>query len=601
MPRRSPTAALSGTQLATQLRTLAGDRAYERGELYARDGRVGDIAEDGGHITASVNGELRYRSSLTILGSKVTFACTCPVGESGACCKHCVALGLQWLDQDARAGAPAKRASGSRASTKKGPASARPLTMKDVRAHLASLPTEQLVNIVMQQAMEDDRLRQRLLLEAAKATGGGVKLHTFRTAITNAIGTGGFIDYREASGYFSQIHDVVSSIEELVRPEPGAAIELVEHALTLMEQAIGHVDDSDGGASDVLGRLHELHLAACMRAHPDPESLAERLFEREMRSEWDIFHGAVLRYADVLGETGVAHYRALAEKEWRTFPALGPGQHVRAFGGKRFRIATIMEALARLTGDVDAIVAVKARDLTSAYSYLVIAELCQQARRRDDALEWAERGVAAFPDKTDPRLREFLATQYVRRKRGADAIALLWLNFADRPSLEDYVALHATAASARVWPAWRERAITEVRRRIVPPRASESARTRAWNAGDASLLVEILLWERNPAAAWTEATVSGCSEHLWMQLAQSRETSHPSDALRVYQTAVEQTLSHTNNGAYRDAVSQLRVIARVMKTATIPGGFDGYLAGLRTRHKAKRNFMKLLDGAKFRR
>jgi uncharacterized Zn finger protein len=592
-----PPESLAATLTRERLLKLAGDRSYERGERYARDGHVGDVAEDRGHLTAFVTGTDRYRSDLWVIGSKITYACTCPVGADGACCKHCVAVGLQWLESQASAVAGSKRASNTTAARGKRSAGPRPLTMKDVRAYLATLAADTLVELVMQLAMEDERLRRRLLHDAAKVTGSGVKLHTYRKAISDAIGAGDFIHYREAGGYFAQIHDVVSSIDELLPDEPAAVIELVEHALTLLEHAIGHIDDSDGHASEVLVRLQALHLAACKRARPDPEVLAQRLFDWEMRSEWDVFFGAVSRYADVLGTVGMTRYRALADDAWRTVPVLGAGHPNRAFSSTRFRITSMMESLARLSGDVDAVADVKARDLSSAYAYLTIAELYLEARRKDDALDWAERGVAAFPDNTDSRLREFLATQYLRKKRVTDAMSLLWLNFADRPLLPHYVALHKVAEPAGVWPAWRERALTEVRTRIVR-RSATSARTFGAYAVDGSLLVEILLWEGDADAAWITATESGCSERLWLQLAKRREKSHPNDAVAVYQAAVERTVSRTNNEAYHDAVAMLRVIARVMKQSSVAGGFAAYLASVRTRHKAKRNFMKLLDAAR---
>jgi uncharacterized Zn finger protein len=129
-------------------------------------------------------------------------------------------------------------------------------------------------------------------------------------------------------------------------------------------------------------------------------------------------------------------------------------------------------------------------------------------------------------------------------------------------------------------------------------RVAGSARMLTSFAVDGSVLVEILLWEGDAEGAWIAASESGCSQHLWMQLAKDRETSHPNDAVAVYQADVERTLSRVNNGAYRDAVSTLRVIKRVMKQSTVAGGMTAYLAALRARHKAKRNFMKLLDAAK---
>jgi hypothetical protein len=451
--------------------------------------------------------------------------------------------------------------------------------------------------MVIEQAMADERLRQRLLLDAAKATGGGVKLQTYRKALTAAIGVGEFVHYRDAGGYFGQIHDLISSIDELSRQAPEAAIELVEHALMLLEHAIGHIDDSDGNAREVLARLHELHLVACKRARPEPVSLAEKLFEWEMRSEWEIFSRAAAQYADILGDAGLARYRALAADEWRKHPVLRAGQEDRAYSGPRFRITSIMETLARLSGDIDAIIKVRARDLTSAWAYLTIATLCVEAKRQDDALRWAERGAAAFPDNTDPRLREFLAVQYQRTDRVADALLMHWMNFTDRPTLPHYVALHAVAEPAGEWSVWRERAVNEVRRRI-EKLVTVARRAFASRASDGSLLVEILLWERDDDGAWTEAKEWGCSEPLWLSLAKRREKTHPNDAVAVYQSAAEQHVLCGNNRAYSDAMALVHVVARVMKASTVPGGMDAWVAALRSRHKAKRNFMKLLDAAK---
>src|SRR5262245_65949612 len=96
----------------------------------------------------------------------------------------------------------------------------------------------------------------------------------------------------------------------------------------------------------------------------------------------------------------------LAEAEWAKVPALRPGEDDSEKYGKRFRMTHIMETLARRTGDMEAVVAVKKRDLSLAYHYLQIAETYKNARKHDLALEWAERGVKAFPKRTDSRLRE---------------------------------------------------------------------------------------------------------------------------------------------------------------------------------------------------
>ncbi len=583
------------------LRVLAGDRAYERGEMYASEGRVHDIAEDRGHITATVMGSARYHASLWVEGKKVRYACSCPVGDDGACCKHCVALGLAWLERAApTAGAAATGATALQKTAKKRSVGTRPLTMKDVHTHLAAERKDTLVELLMRHAMADEGLRQQLLLDTARSTRNGVNLDTFRQAISNAIESGEFVDYREAYSYFARVDDVITSIAELTDKHPQAVVELVEYALASMERSIGSVDDSDGGTSEILDRLHALHLAACERARPDPLALARTLFEWELRSEWEIFHGAVVRYAKVLGKKGLAAYRALAEAEWARVPVLRADAGDRNRHSSRYQITAIMESLATMSGDLEALVAVKQRDLSSAYAYLTIAQLYKSAGQQDRAMEWAEKGVKDFPQRASSELRTFLAAQYRRLKRHDEAMTLLWTVFADSPTLEHYAALHQYAEPIGKWPVWRERALATVREGIAT-RGDDAKRRPAYGDTrvDGSLLVRIFLWEKDVDAAWREAEATGCSASLWMQLARLRERTHPADAVRVYQEAVERALGQKHNDAYREAVDLLRDIARAMKRSKDSPGFAAYVEAVRARHKPKRNFVKLLDAARF--
>src|SRR4030065_1925927 len=183
----------------------------------------------------------------------------------------------------------------------------------------------------------------------------------------------------------------------------------------------------------ILERLQEIHHAACGKAKPDPEELARRLFEWQLRTDWDPFCGAAEKYAHVLGEKGLAVYRNLVEAEGARVPALDAGRDDPGKCGNRFRITHIMETLARRTGDVEAIVAVMKRDLSSPYAYLRIAESFKEARKHDPALEWAERGLKAFPRRTDSRLREFLAGEYHRRKRPREAMGRAWAGVTGSP------------------------------------------------------------------------------------------------------------------------------------------------------------------------
>jgi uncharacterized Zn finger protein len=76
------------------LRRLAGERSFERGADYLASGRVTRLARGDEHIDASVKGTQRYRIELWVADGELAASFTCPMGQDGAFCKHCVAVGL---------------------------------------------------------------------------------------------------------------------------------------------------------------------------------------------------------------------------------------------------------------------------------------------------------------------------------------------------------------------------------------------------------------------------------------------------------------------------------------------------------------------------
>lgn len=488
---------------------------------------------------------------------------------------------------------PAARSRTARGAKRGEPA---PITMKDVRAHLEAQPAAELIALIIDHAKRDETLRERLLLEVAARAPVDRRERGYRQALERAIGHGPFIDYREAPTYFAGIETVLDSIERVTREAPAMVMALMEYAIELIPAAMDGVDDSDGGWGELLPRVQELHHAACARARPDPLVLAERLFAWEMRTDWELFPHARERYETLLGARGCAHYAALADVEWQKVPVRLPGGRERTADSRRFRITSIMESLARRSGRVDDLVAVYARDLSSAYQYERIAQALIDAERPADAIRWGEAGLTALPKRDGTSLRTLLAEQYRRAKRVDDALELLWVNFAEMPSLRHYQALATMARRARTWPTWRERAIAVVRGTIAASRST--GRGSAWDIGaDGSLLVEILLWEQDADGAWAAASAQGCHERLWLALASHRERAHPADALQVYQRVLDRLLQRADTHVYPEAVRTVRTIARLMERTASRHAVADFIAAVRRRHKAKRNFIALLDAA----
>lgn len=560
------------------LRHLTDAGSFERGVRYAYGRRVEKLKASDDEVTARVRGTRDYRVRLWVQEGGPGHSCTCPLGEEEVFCKHCVAVAIALADREF------PEADDSVEET---------VGTADLRAHLLNKPKAALVDLVMEQAENDEFLKGRLLLDAAKQAGKEFDLESYQDALSRSINPAEFVDYQSMYQYSRGIEKVLDSLEGLLRAGHTADVmQLCEYALSCLDDAVGHVDDSDGYLRGIQERLCDIHLESAKQARPDVGELVERLFESGLHSELETFLDAASTYAEVLGKSGLDAYRKLADERWAQVKSLRAGDE-RDYGF-RFRITYIMETLARVMGDVDELIQVKSRDLSHAYHYVEIVELLRDAKRFDEASGWAERGLAEFPEKTDVRLREALAHEYHRQGRHDDAMELIWKELTESPSLDSYERLHEHAVLAREWESWRPKALEFLR--VEADEHSREAKQRNWTWSEGrSTLVRLFLSEGDVEAAWQEAVDGGCSESLWMAIAKKREEDHPEDALPIFQRHVEQSINRKNNQSYEEAVELMADVKNLLKRMERSEEFWAYAGSVRAKHKPKRNLMKLLD------
>lgn len=564
------------------LEGLAGTTAFRRGEEYFSVGAVGRLRATGEKLTAKVEGVETYQIELRDDDGDLAYDCTCPRAADGFFCKHCVAVGLAWLAEQAAETKP-----------KAGEAKRRD-PWRDIKEYLTAQAPETLIELLLDVAQRDDRLYQSLLLKAERTGGGGNVAKAFRRAIDGATRIHGFVDWREVGTFAGNIDQVAESLAELLKPDTASSlVELAEYAIERVENALEQIDDSNGEVSGTVDGLGALHRKACAMARPEPVGLAERLFRLETTLPFNVCSFDAATYRDVLGKEGLRRYRELAEAEWNK---IKPRDSKDGHDGNRYRITRIMEQLAEASGNIEELVAIKSRDLSSGYRYLEIAEIYAKAGQREKALDWAERGLKAFPERPDNRLRDFLVAAYLKRKRNDEALQLTWIQFEERPVLEHYMKLHDVAGKLGAWPAQRERALIRVDEII----AREAATTSRWkpkpSAPNYSLRVQIALWEDDLDAAWSAAHSGTCDRSLLITLAGKLESARPDDAISLYRRVVPLIVEQTNNAAYDEAIRLIRKVGGLMKTQKQQSQFGNYLAELRVQFKPKRNFIKLLDG-----
>jgi tetratricopeptide (TPR) repeat protein len=466
-----------------------------------------------------------------------------------------------------------------------------------IREFLLKQSTEFLVEQLMNQIQRDDILFRNLYLKAERASGVLEDVTSFRKAIDHAARIDDFIGWREAGDFASGLHEIINSLEELKTPESAEdLVDLAEYFIVSLDKSLESVDDSNGEVGEVLRRLENLHLDACILAKPEPLELAERLFHYEMTMSFDSFYDSLNKYQDVLGENGGAHYRVLAEKQWEQIkPVNADDKNRTSDNGRRFRITKIMETLANMSGDINALVAIKSRDLSMPYHYLTIAEIFQKAGQTEQALEWAERGLKEFPGHQDNRVRDFLASEYIKCERTAEAEQLVWVQFEEKPELAQFCKLHDLGKKLGNWTALRERALSSLENTVVMKASTITRWHPQPTQPDWSQRIEIAIWENDLETAWQFSQMGDCRRRTLLSLAEKLEKHQSNNAASLYCIIIPSIVDETNNQAYREAVRYLSKLGGIYRSLDKTEEFAKFVASLRIRFKAKRNFIKLLD------
>lgn len=319
------------------VRAFVGDKVFARGEAYWRDGLVTIIDMNAAAVRAQVSGTESYRTTVTGKGADIGGDCSCPAFSDFGPCKHIAATALAANDGVAKGGGDA---------------------LTRIRAHLETKDVAALVDILVVFAERDPAIFQRLDLAAAASTGDEATLETrLKKAIDSATRTGRFIDYRVAGGWAAEVDSALDALEAIARGRAAPiAMRLAFHAITRIEKAIGHMDDSDGHCTNLMARAAEIHLGACREAMPNGVDLSRTLYAREIEEDYDVFSGGAATYADILGKEGLAEYRRLAESAFRKLP---PRSRKKAYDQERSRLSLMMDYFFERDGDLEARIALR--------------------------------------------------------------------------------------------------------------------------------------------------------------------------------------------------------------------------------------------------
>ncbi|SAL71647.1 hypothetical protein AWB74_04237 [Caballeronia arvi] len=573
-----------------EVESLADAKTFARGRAYFHDGAVSRLEERRGILRASVNGTSSYSVELKVgLDEELAYACDCPVGQSGTFCKHLVAVALSWLENSG-AGVFHSDESEPTKTRKK-----RKTSEELISEYVATLNDDAMRELLLDAVERDMVLRDKLLFAARAASADD--LTNMRAAVREATRIGRPLDWREAGGYGDGLFSLADSLRQrLLGPSAEQVVALAELAIAGAEKSLEQIDDSNGDVMPGILELAAVHLEACRLTSPDPVKLAERLYRFQVEGMWDTFYELIPAYVEPLGEDGLRRYRQLVEEGWRQFPRLSPEDGMRrSFDGNRTRLEHAAIRLAELDGDIDEQIAIRQKDLSAPYRYLLIAETCVQDGRYDEGLEWARQGLGAFKD-ADQRLLDFCVQEYLRRGDSVEANMYAWVRFEQRPDAEGFAALMEVAQSTDSIDHAGERAFALLWALVKKEEAEAAAKKSMWyHPRSRSTIVEIFLASKDYENAWQAFAAGAVATNLWATMASIRARTHPRDAIALYHRLLPIAADHgTRKARYDEAFSIVRKIRSLRTELGEQLEFEKELDVIRDTYGAKRNFMKLL-------
>ncbi|MDT3441466.1 DUF6880 family protein [Pseudofrankia sp. BMG5.37] len=586
------------------VRDLAGELYYDRGVDYHRRGAVIKIVVDGTSAEATVFGTRTYRVRAELGRDGLTAECSCPLGRDGEFCKHAVATVLEWLemagDEPPAAEVDVKPAAGLPdwldPESDAGPgglgsylAAAGQRRDADLAAFLTAQPREWLVERLLLVARRDPKLRAEWEALASRSSPSGVDLAGFRRQLEMTLTPPRNFEWGDAWDYVTGAQEILGSIDTFTEEGmAAAAVELAEEAMRLIDEAV-EIVDQDGETTGLLDSAQEVHLRACEAARPEPVALAERMTRLAIDSQWDVFTNLAADYAEILGDAGLRRHKELVEASWAALPDLRPGDR----SDYSSRRSTLERLRLGFTLTVAEQVETLSKDLATADRFLRIANVLSADGQFDEALRWLREADKEFPERYDQRVGHATAEILRRAGRPAEAADVEWECFRARPSLPTYQRFAEQLRPLPGWDQWRARAVELLER----PAASGPWPAGEVHAGQGNTqLVDVLLWEGDPEAAWAAAERGGCDRGAWLRLARARAATHPVASIPILVREIDQARSGASDRRAYAAVARLvRELGTWHQRAGTEDAYRAYALRLRQDHRNRPAFQDELN------
>jgi uncharacterized Zn finger protein len=368
-----------------------------------------------------------------------------------------------------------------------------------------------------------------------------------------------------------------------------------------------------------------LEIANCLRivlkAIPDT-SFSRReqliwLFDSLRNDEYDLLDGADEVIDDPRYSTVDWHELALElEDLLRQMPLSEKDEWSRQY--RRSKVVSQLREAYERAEENDKVLPLLEREAGPCCDYKPLVDYLIEAGDFDRARFWCIEGYGKMIEKT-PGLASALKLrlQELAEKEGKNDLVAAYraLDFFQYPSAGTYGELRDAAERIALWPGVRRAAMDFLQNGKVPAAAEEHdswllpetevgrlknpERNRFMEFPALGVLIEIAILEErhdDVVALFKElCETRHCGREISEKVAESVRNSYPDTSLKIWRITVDNLIAEVKTHTYQEAARYLRKMHKVWQESDRLPEWRALISELRTKHKAKRNLMAVLN------
>lgn len=621
----------------SDLREWAGSKIYARGKDYVDNVSQLSQAEDG-TLVAWVSGTDEYATRVRHKGDgNFDYDCTCPYNDWGPC-KHVVAvllaaagelkknlnippldpdsdLYLEIFEEDHCMENEDDDWQGRDDSTVVQSKGRSPRLEK----LLADKSRDELQALLIELALDFPEVSRRLH-DSAKLEDGQIDqlVRSLRKEIRNLTAEDVWYNPWKDEGNLPDYSHVEDQLRALL--DKGYADAVLDLGEELWPRGLSQIEAShdDGETAIAISTCMDIVMSAVPLTSLSTLEQLLWLIEHELEDEYSLLDGMEA----VLGNESFtrAHWREVAGV-FETRLATEQESKIDDFSA-RYQRRKIMDRLRDAYvrgGEMDKIIPLLEREVDRCQNYEPLVTALIDAGELERARQWCIEGfnrtIKAAPGIADG-LQKRLRLLAVDEGRFDLAAAYLAENFFDRPSENSYIELREAVEKLDAWPGVR----IEILNYLKTGRRSQNVDKgkKVWplpepevkkpKSGDKfsridfpnrNMLIEIAILEQrfdDAVALYQELNKNRFqNQRVNERLATAIAGSHPDIALKIWSSTAEGLIAQVKPKAYREAAPYLSRMRKLYENTNRFDEWKAFVLALRTRHKAKRKLMEVLD------